>query len=68
MIFALLFMSKVIFYAENEEFFDEAQRQMENDPDLTWNYVGKQKVNPNVKAITLTDEEGKPYIMWRLTK
>ena len=39
MIFALLFMSKVIFYAENEEFFDEAQRQMENDPDLTWNYV-----------------------------
>ena len=34
MIFALLFMSKVIFYAENEEFFDEAQRQMENDPDL----------------------------------
>ena len=68
MIFALLFMSKVIFYAENEEFFDEVQRQMENDPDLTWNYVGKQKVNHNVKAITLTDEEGKPYIMWRLTK
>ncbi len=55
MIFALLFMSKVIFYAENEEFFDEAQRQMENDPDLTWNYVGKQDPNPNVKAITLTD-------------
>ena len=68
MIFALLFMSKVIFYAENEEFFDEAQRQMENDPDLTWNYVGKQDPNPNVKAITLTDEDGTPYIMWRLTK
>ena len=68
MIFALLFMSKIIFYAENEEFFDEAQRQMENDPDLTCNYVGKQDPNPNVKAITLTEEDGKPYIMWRLTK
>ena len=62
MIFALLFMSKVIFYAENEEFFDEAQRQMENDPDLEWNYVGKQKVNPNVKSITVGDD----YIYFRL--
>jgi hypothetical protein len=30
--------------------------------------VGKQDPNPNVKAITLTDEDGTPYIMWRLTK
>ena len=57
MIFALLFMSKVIFYAENEEFFDEAQRQMENDPDLTWNYVGKQDPNPNVKEIVIDGNE-----------
>ena len=62
MIFALLFMSKVIFYAENEEFFDEVHQQTTTNPDLEWNYVGKQKVNPNVKSITVGDD----YIYFRL--
>jgi len=55
-------ITNLMFYMDNKEFFDEVNRQMVNNPDLEWNYVGKQKVNPNVKSITLGDD----YIYFRL--
>ena len=49
-------------YLDNKEFFNEVDQQTTRNPDLEWNYVGKQKVNPNVKSIALGDE----YIYFRL--
>jgi len=49
-------------YLDNKEFFNEVDQQTTRNPDLEWNYVGKQKVNPNVKSITVGDE----YIYFRL--
>jgi len=55
-------ITNLIFYIDNKEFFDEVHQQTTTNPDLTWNYVGKQRVNPNVKSITLGDD----YIYFRL--
>ena len=55
-------ITNLIFYIDNKEFFDEVHQQTITNPDLEWNYVGKQKVNPNVKSITLGDD----YIYFRL--
>ena len=52
----------LIFYIDNKEFFDEGDKQTSHNPNLEWNYVGKQKVNPNVKSITVGDD----YIYFRL--
>ena len=55
-------ITNLIFYIENKEFFDEVHQQTTTNHDLEWNYVGKQKVNPNVKSITVGDD----YIYFRL--
>ena len=55
-------VSSLLFYEDNKEFFNEVHQQTTNNPDLEWNYVGKQKVNPNVKSITVGDD----YIYFRL--
>ena len=55
-------ITNLIFYVENKEFFDEVHQQTTTNPDLEWNYVRKQKVNPNVKSITVGDD----YIYFRL--
>ena len=55
-------ITNLIFYIENKEFFDEVDKQTSHSPNLEWNYVGKQKVNPNVKSITVGDD----YIYFRL--
>jgi len=55
-------ITNLIFYIDNKEFFDEVHQQTSTNPDLTWNYVGKQRVNPNVKSIALGNE----YIYFRL--
>ena len=55
-------ITNLIFYVENKEFFDEVHQQTTTNPDLEWNYVGIQKVNPNVKSITVGDD----YIYFRL--
>ena len=62
MFIAFSIITNLIFYIENKEFFDEVHQQTTTTPDLEWNYVGKQKVNPNVKSITLGDD----YIYFRL--
>ena len=62
MLIAFSIITNLIFYIENKEFFDEVHQQTTTNPDLTWNYVGKQKVNPNVKSITVGDD----YIYFRL--
>ena len=62
MLIAFSMITNLIFYIENKEFFDEVHQQTTTNPDLTWNYVGKQKVNPNVKSITVGDD----YIYFRL--
>jgi len=49
-------------YLDNKEFFNEVDQQTTRNPDLEWNYVGKHKVNPNVKSITVENE----YIYFRL--
>ena len=55
-------VSSLLFYEDNKEFFNEVHQQTTTNPDLEWNYVGQQKVNPNVKSITLGDD----YIYFRL--
>ena len=62
MLIVFSMITNLIFYIENKEFFDEVHQQTYTNPDLEWNYVGKQKVNPNVKSITLGDD----YIYFRL--
>ena len=62
MLIAFSIITNLIFYIENKEFFDEVHQQTTTKPDLEWNYVGKQKVNPNVKSITVGDD----YIYFRL--
>jgi hypothetical protein len=52
-------VSSLLFYEDNKEFFNEVHQQTTNNPDLEWNYVGKQKVNPNVTV-------GDDYIYFRL--
>jgi|TARA_Y100000310_G_scaffold329616_1_gene399804 hypothetical protein len=59
-------ITNLMFYMDNKEFFDEVNRQMVNNPDLEWSYVDKQKPNPNAKALTLEDDNGEPYILFRL--
>ena len=62
MLIAFSIITNLIFYIENKEFFDEVHQQTTTNPDLECNYVGKQKVNPNVKSITVRDD----YIYFRL--
>ena len=62
MLIVFSMITNLIFYIENKEFFDEVHQQTTTNPDLKWNYVGKQKVNPNVKSITVGDD----YIYFRL--
>ena len=62
MFIAFSIITNLIFYIDNKEFFDEVHQQTTTNPDLGWNYVGKQKVNPNVKSITVGDD----YIYFRL--
>ena len=62
MLIVFSMITNLIFYINNKEFFDEVDQQTSSNPDLEWNYVGKQRVNPNVKSITLGDE----YIYFRL--
>ena len=62
MLIVFSMVTNLIFYINNKEFFDEVDQQTSSNPDLEWNYVGKQKVNPNVKSIALGDE----YIYFRL--
>ena len=62
MFIAFSIITNLIFYIDNKEFFDEVHQQTTTNPDLEWNYVGKQKVNPNVKSITVGDD----YIYFRL--
>jgi len=61
-------VSSLLFYEDNKEFFNEVHKQTSNDPDLEWNYVGKQKPNPNAKSLILDGGNGEPYILYRLTK
>ena len=62
MLIVFSMITNLIFYIENKEFFDEVHQQTTTNPALEWNYVGKQKVNPNVKSITVGDD----YIYFRL--
>ena len=62
MLIVFSMITNLIFYIENKEFFDEVHQQTTTNPDLEWNYVGKKKVNPNVKSITVGDD----YIYFRL--
>ena len=62
MLIVFSMVTNLIFYINNKEFFDEVDQQTSSNPDLEWNYVGKQKVHPNVKSIALGDE----YIYFRL--
>ena len=61
-VFSIVTNLTAFIYLDNKEFFDEVDQQTTRNPDLEWNYVGKQKVNPNVKSITVGDD----YIYFRL--
>ena len=62
MLIVFSMITNLFFYIDNKEFFDEVHQQTTTNPDLEWYYVGKQKVNPNVKSITVGDD----YIYFRL--
>ena len=69
--FAILFIPVFTFFVENKDFFDTAFEQMEDGAE--WHYVGPQKPDPKVKAISgrickSNGECGEYYIMWKLKK
>ena len=61
-VFSIVTNLTAFIYLDNKEFFDEVDQQTTRNPDLEWNYVGKQKANPNANSITV----GADYIYFRL--
>jgi len=56
-----------LFIADNKEFFDTAEEQINQGAE--WHYVGKSPLDPNSKSIPAqmcTDGCDKPYILWKL--
>ncbi len=56
-----------LFIADNKEFFDTAEEQINQGAE--WHYVGKLPLDPNSKSIPAqmcTDGCDEPYILWKL--
>jgi len=66
----MLFLTLVIplltgaFISSNAEFFDTANKEVEAG--ATWNYVGKQSLDPTSKALPLYTINGESYILFKL--
>ena len=55
-----------LFMADNQEFFNKAEKDVKAG--YTWHYVGEQDPDPNSLSITSQVEGRNPKIYWKLKK
>ena len=63
---ALLVIISALFVADNKEFFDKAEKDVEAG--YTWHLVGPRDADPNSLSISMESEGYKPQIIWKLKK
>ena len=66
MAIAILLIIYTLFVVDNQEFFDQAVKEMKEG--AAWHYVGKQPLDPTAKSIPGQVEGEEPYILWKLKK
>ena len=58
-----------LFASDNADFFEVSKQQRSQG--YVWHYVGTKTPDPKAKSITLQSvdqNEGEPYILWKLDK
>ena len=68
---ALVLIRVILFGVDNADFFKQAAKERKQG--YTWNYTGKQALDPRAKAIPLQCIHngkpcGDPFIIWKLKK